>query len=71
VTLRTVPSVHPVHPGETMGGPIDLPQVWAFQTDDGSPSVPGPILRTTESEDMEVVLDNTEGVRPHTVHFHG
>ena len=71
VTLRSVPSYHEVHPGETMGGPVDLPATWAFQADDREPSVPGPILRTTEGEDMEVTLDNTDGKRPHTVHFHG
>jgi FtsP/CotA-like multicopper oxidase with cupredoxin domain len=71
VTLKTVPAVHPVHPGESMGGPVELPRVWAFQADDGIPSVPGPVIRTTEGEDMQVELDNTEGKRPHTVHFHG
>jgi len=71
VTLKSRPCRHAVHPGETMGGPIDLPQVWAFGADDKPPSVPGPILRTTEGEDMEVTLDNTRGMRPHTVHFHG
>ncbi len=53
-----------------MGGPVELPKVWAFKADDGEPSVPGPILRTTEGEDMEVTFDNTDGMRPHTVHFH-
>ena len=71
VTLKNIPAVHPVHPGESMGGPVELPQVWAFQADDGNPSVPGPVLRTTAGEDMDVVLDNTQGMRPHTVHFHG
>jgi len=71
VTLTTVPAVHDAHPGETMGGPVQLPRVWAFQADDGSPSVPGPILRTTEGNDMRVVLDNTESSMPHTLHFHG
>jgi len=71
VTLSSVPSYHEVHPGESMGGPVDLPRVWAFQADDREPSVPGPILRTTEGNDIEVTLDNTDGGRPHTVHFHG
>ena len=71
VTLGARPCRHAVHPEETMGGPIELPQVWAFSTDAGKPSVPGPILRTTEGNDMEVTLDNTNGMRPHTVHFHG
>ncbi|MFB6304641.1 MAG: multicopper oxidase domain-containing protein [Haloferacaceae archaeon] len=71
VTIRTRRARHAVHPTETMGGPIEFPQVWAFQADDRDPSVPGPVLRTTEGEDMEVVLDNTDGMRPHTIHFHG
>lgn len=71
VTLSSVPAYHEVHPLENMGGPVDLPQVWAFKADDGEPSVPGPILRTTEGEDMEVTFDNTDGMRAHTVHFHG
>ena len=71
VTLKSAPARHAAHPLETMGGPVELPQVWAFSADDGAPSVPGPILRTTEGNDMEVTLDNTDGMRPHTVHFHG
>ena len=71
VTLKSAPAKHEVHPLDTMGGPVELPRVWAFQADDRDPSVPGPILRTTEGEDMEVTLDNTDGKRPHTVHFHG
>ncbi|MDH5019971.1 multicopper oxidase domain-containing protein [Halobacterium rubrum] len=71
VTLKSVPAVHEPHPLETMGGPVELPRVWAFATEDGDPSVPGPIIRTVEGEDIEVVLDNTDGRRPHTVHFHG
>ncbi|MBV0924511.1 multicopper oxidase domain-containing protein [Halomicroarcula limicola] len=70
VTLSSVPARHDAHPGDSMGGPVELPQVWAFKADDGNPSVPGPILRTTEGEDMEVTLDNTDGMRPHTIHFH-
>ncbi|MFD1600042.1 multicopper oxidase domain-containing protein [Halobellus rarus] len=71
VTLKSLPAQHSAHPLESMGGPVELPQVWAFQAGDGDPSVPGPILRTTEGNDMEVTLDNTEGKRPHTLHFHG
>jgi FtsP/CotA-like multicopper oxidase with cupredoxin domain len=71
VTMKTQPAVHKVHPLDTMGGPVELPQVWAFKADDNPPSVPGPIIRTTEGEDMEVTLDNTDGSRPHTIHFHG
>jgi len=71
VTMSTVPSVHQAHPLESMGGPVELPRVWAFQADDRDPSVPGPILRTTEGNDMEVTLDNTGVDHPHTLHFHG
>jgi FtsP/CotA-like multicopper oxidase with cupredoxin domain len=70
VTLKTKPAQLPVHPGEALGGPIELPQVWAFQADDGQPSVPGPVLRAQEGDTIDVTLDNTEGKRPHTVHFH-
>jgi FtsP/CotA-like multicopper oxidase with cupredoxin domain len=71
VTLKTQLAVHEAHPLDSMGGPVRLPRVWAFQADDRDPSVPGPVIRTTEGEEMEVTLDNTEGKRPHTVHFHG
>jgi FtsP/CotA-like multicopper oxidase with cupredoxin domain len=71
VTLKSVPAKHAVHPEETMGGPVEFPRVWAFQADDGEPSVPGPILRTTEGEDVQVTLDNTDSKHPHTLHFHG
>jgi len=71
VTLGTRPARHSAHPGESMGGPVELPRVWAFRADDRPPSVPGPVLRTVEGEPMEVTLDNTDGRRPHTVHFHG
>ncbi|SDZ93411.1 Tat (twin-arginine translocation) pathway signal sequence [Haloplanus vescus] len=71
VTLRAVNSTLPAHPGDSMGGPVELPKVWAWQADDREPSVPGPIIRTTEGEDIEVTLDNTNADMPHTVHFHG
>ncbi|MHB9286888.1 multicopper oxidase domain-containing protein [Halobacteriales archaeon Cl-PHB] len=71
VTLKSVPARHEVHPGEAMGGPVELPRVWAFQADDREPSVPGPIVRTKEGEDIEVTLDNTGSNHPHTLHFHG
>ncbi|WP_049928915.1 multicopper oxidase domain-containing protein [Halopiger goleimassiliensis] len=71
VTLRSVTSRHAVHPLDSMGGPVELPRVWAFQADDRDPSVPGPILRTTEGNDIEVTLDNTDADHPHTLHFHG
>ena len=71
VTVKNQPARHAVHPLDSMGGPVEFPRVWAFQAGDGDPSVPGPILRTTEGEDMELTLDNTNGKRPHTIHFHG
>jgi FtsP/CotA-like multicopper oxidase with cupredoxin domain len=71
VTLKTQPARHEAHPLDSMGGPVELPRVWAFQADDRDPSVPGPVLRTTEGEAVTVVLDNTQGHQPHTVHFHG
>jgi FtsP/CotA-like multicopper oxidase with cupredoxin domain len=70
VTLSPQPAVHNAHPGESMGGPVQLPKVWAFQADDRDPSVPGPILRATEGQTLEIELNNT-GQMPHTVHFHG
>lgn len=71
VTLQSVTAQHAVHPMDSMGGPVELPRVWAFKADDGQPSVPGPILRTTEGNDIEVTLDNTGNDHPHTLHFHG
>ncbi|MDS0297808.1 multicopper oxidase domain-containing protein [Halogeometricum sp. S1BR25-6] len=71
VTLKAVNAVHHVHPGETMNGPITLPVVWAWQADDGTPSVPGPILRITEGQEFSVTLDNTGMDMPHTFHVHG
>ncbi|MFC6823535.1 multicopper oxidase domain-containing protein [Halopelagius fulvigenes] len=71
VTLRAVHSRHSLHPHDTMGGPIELPVVWAFQANDGTPSVPGPILRCTEGQTLKITLDNTESQMPHTLHFHG
>ncbi|MFB6220468.1 MAG: multicopper oxidase domain-containing protein [Halolamina sp.] len=71
LTLKTQPAVHQAHPLETMGGPVKLPRVWAFQADNRNPSVPGPVIRATEGTEMKITLDNTDGRRPHTVHFHG
>jgi FtsP/CotA-like multicopper oxidase with cupredoxin domain len=71
VTLRSVTSRLAAHPGDSMGGPVELPAVWAWQADDRTPSVPGPVIRTVEGEDIEVTLDNTDAIHPHTLHFHG
>ena len=71
VTVGSVAARHAAHPGESMGGPVEMPVVWAFQADGGTPSVPGPILRTTEGNDLEITLDNSGMQVPHTLHFHG
>ncbi|WP_332897359.1 multicopper oxidase domain-containing protein [Haladaptatus sp. CMSO5] len=71
VTIKSVMARHHIHPGETMNGPITLPVTWAFQADDGVPSVPGPILRCTEGAELKITLDNSEMQVPHTLHFHG
>ena len=47
VTLRSVHARHAAHPGGSLGGPVEMPVTWAFQADDGTPSVPGPVLRAT------------------------
>jgi FtsP/CotA-like multicopper oxidase with cupredoxin domain len=70
VTLKAKAAAHEAHPLENMGGPVRLPQVWAWQADGGPASVPGPILRTTEGSSIEVTLENTMSM-PHTIHFHG
>ena len=69
-TLRTVPSRHALLTDEAAGGPIELPEVWAWQADDHDPSVPGPIYRIEEGETFELHYENTEDNRPHTVHMH-
>ena len=71
VTMSSVTARHQVHPLDSMGGPVELPRVWAFNADGGEPSVPGPILRATEGTEMEITFDNTGGSHPHTLHFHG
>ena len=70
VTIRTVPSRHTIVGEEATGGPIELPEVWAWQADDHDPSVPGPILRVDEGTEMAITLENTEDIRPHTFHVH-
>ena len=54
VTMKTQPAKHNPHPLETMGGPVELPQVWAFQADDGDPSV------VTETYAAENVAETPE-----------
>lgn len=71
MTMRTVSARHEVHPLDSMGGPVTLPNVWAFQANDLPPSVPGPVLRATEGNELKITLDNTNMKNPHTLHFHG
>ncbi len=70
VTLRTEPARHELVEAEADGGPIELPEVWAWQADDHAPSVPGPILRAQEGEELEIHYENSNDVRPHTFHVH-
>ncbi|WP_211334082.1 multicopper oxidase domain-containing protein [Halopiger aswanensis] len=69
-TLRTVPARHQLVTDEAKGGPVELPEVWAWQADDLEPSVPGPIYRMQEGETFELTFENSEHDRPHTVHVH-
>ncbi|MES3517037.1 MAG: multicopper oxidase domain-containing protein [Natronomonas sp.] len=69
-TIRSVPSRHAVLEAEASGGPITVPEVWAWQADDHDPSVPGPIYRVEEGASFEIELENTEDIRPHTFHLH-
>ncbi|WP_207290858.1 multicopper oxidase domain-containing protein [Haloterrigena alkaliphila] len=68
-TLRTVSARHQLVTDEAKGGPVELPEVWAWQADDLPPSAPGPIYRMQEGESFELTFDNTHE-RPHTVHVH-
>ena len=69
VTLDTVNCRHQLLDESVSGGPWELPEVWAWKVDHGDPSVPGPILRTTEGEDLEITYHNSHE-RPHTFHVH-
>ena len=69
-TIRSVPSRHAIVEERASGGPITLPEVWAWQADDNDPSVPGPIYRIPEGAEFEIELENTEDIRPHTFHVH-
>ncbi|WP_312910179.1 multicopper oxidase domain-containing protein [Natronosalvus caseinilyticus] len=70
VTLTTEAARHQLLGDDASGGPWELPEVWAWKTADGGPSVPGPLLRVTEGTEMEITYDNTEHNRPHTFHVH-
>ena len=71
ITVSTTPCRHRLLGDETKGGPWELPEVWAWQTPDTDPSVPGPLLRVTEGTELEITYDNSEHNRPHTFHVHG
>ena len=68
-TLRTVSARHQLVTDEAKGGPVELPEVWAWQADDLPPSVPGPIYRMQEGETFELTFEN-DHTHPHTVHVH-
>lgn len=69
-TLRTVPARHELVTEDAAGGPIELPEVWAWQADDLEPSVPGPVYRVPEGETVELHYENTEHNHNHTLHVH-
>ncbi len=69
-TLRTVPSRHAILSEAAQGGPVTLPEVWAWQADNHEPSVPGPMYRVEEGSTFDITLENSEDVRPHTLHVH-
>ncbi|RQG96227.1 multicopper oxidase family protein [Natrarchaeobius oligotrophus] len=69
-TLRTVPARHELVTADAPSGPVELPEVWAWQADDLPPSVPGPIYRMSEGDTFELTYDNSGHDRPHTVHVH-
>lgn len=68
-TLRTVGARHRIVTEEAAGGPVTIPEVWAWAADDGEPSVPGPMYRVPEGEEFSITYENTHE-RPHTVHMH-
>ncbi len=70
VTLSTEACRHQLLGDDAAGGPWELPEVWAWKTADGDPSVPGPLLRVTEGTEMQITYDNTQHSRPHTFHVH-
>jgi len=72
ITVSTTPCRHQLLGEDTQGGPWELPEVWAWQTPDTDPSVPGPLLRVTEGTQLEITYDNSAHNRPHTFfHVHG
>ncbi|SEH17345.1 Multicopper oxidase [Natronorubrum sediminis] len=69
-TLRTVPARYELVSADSPDGPVELPEVWAWQADDLGPSVPGPIYRLSEGDTFELTYDNSDHNRSHTVHVH-
>lgn len=68
-TLRTVGARHQTVTADASGGPVELPEVWAWQADDLEPSIPGPRYVVPEGETFEIHYENTHE-RPHTIHVH-
>ncbi len=69
VKLDTVACRHQLLDDSVSGGPWELPEVWAWKADDGDPSVPGPVLRASEGQELEITYHNSHE-RPHTFHVH-
>ncbi len=68
-TLRTVGARHQIVTEDAAGGPVELPEVWAWQADDLDPSVPGPRYVVPEGETFKIHYEN-EHSHPHTLHVH-
>jgi FtsP/CotA-like multicopper oxidase with cupredoxin domain len=68
-TLRTVSARHQIVTESSSSGPVEIPEVWAWQADDLDPSVPGPRFVVPEGEDFQLNFENNHE-RPHTVHVH-
>lgn len=68
-TLRTRSARHELVTESAAGGPVELPEVWAWEADDHDPSVPGPTYLVPEGEAFSLEYENTHD-RPHTVHMH-
>ncbi|MCF7843022.1 MAG: multicopper oxidase domain-containing protein, partial [Lentisphaeria bacterium] len=43
---------------------------WAFQLDDGAPSIPGPVLAVQQGDEIVIHFQNTSS-QTQTLHFHG
>ena len=69
-TVSTVAARHTFLGEEAAGGPIEAPEVWAWQVGDHEPTVPGPVFTVPEGAEFELTYDNTQHNRPHTIHLH-